>query len=230
MRTIISFAVSCLLACNSSASSPQPSADLGEKAEQEEPHAKAEQEDPKFVRVDGEQLAALCVSARLPRAGLEDYAALELSDGKRVPWLAVSLPHPEWLESVVPPEKWMAAVEALIKEGREITDGHESNKPRTGIVTMNMPCTRMEPLDVVVTGVFFGESEAQVFVAKGKKSLRETLPMSPEDKEVRQRAFRRAFEMTEKVLGGTAKVGTHQFFAGDESATAKDVWTKAAQD
>jgi hypothetical protein len=124
----------------------------------------------------------------------------------------------------------MAAVEALIKEERETTDGHEANKPRTGGVTMNTPCARTEPLDVVVTGVFFGESEAQVFVAKGKKSLREEFPLTPEDKEVRTKVLRRAFEMTEKVLGGEAKIGTHQFFAGDETVTAREVWQKAAED
>src|SRR4051794_13423411 len=54
-------------------------------------------EDPRFVRVDHDQLAALCLAKALPPGSWpSDYGALVLADGSRVPWLTM------WVDEIGP--------------------------------------------------------------------------------------------------------------------------------
>jgi hypothetical protein len=220
------FAVFLGLGCTSRPADPPPV--RSEAGPSPAPQVKPAPLDPTFVLVDGEQLQALCVSAALPRAGLEEHGALELSDGRRVPWLAVWLPDPAWAsEHTVTPKAWLDAVTQLGRDERNRLESRPPPAPRrTGKVTMNVPCTDEEILDTVITAVFAGKTTALVVAVSGDHLEQETVPLPARPEALMERAY----VLAERATGARIKIGTHQLgaLADERAPTVRGQWLDAA--
>jgi hypothetical protein len=87
-------------------------------------------------------------------------------------------------------------------------------------------CEGPEPYDVVTTGVYFEKKSAHAFAMRAGKLVQEELPATTE----RSVVFRKAFELTEKLVGQPAKIASHKLGDHGEPTTTLDdsVWTGAA--
>ena len=182
--------------------------------------------DPDFVHVDRDQLAALCIEAEVPSTFWRPVrGALKLGDGQRVPWLAIQLD--ERVKEDLAINDWIARARAALHQ--RITTFDTPPAPegkRTGSHWYNLPCQDTEVFTAVITVVALDKKgDAHLFAIRGDKMIDQTL-VKPEG----DSAFRAAFELTQKLLGQSAKIATHQLggASGQLSTVDYDAWLKAA--
>jgi len=188
------------------------------------------QDDPSFVRVDRDQLAAVCLAQRLPPSSYpSDYGALVLADGSRVPWLTV------WVDEryAKATSKPLVLANAWKKSALDVIEGGtkgppKEQKPTPGkIIWMNELCADGNAADVAITGVFFQKDGFHALAIRGDDIRSARMPVSTP----RDAVFRKAFELTDELLGGKreAKIATHVLGGGNALATVTtSVWVKAA--
>ncbi len=185
--------------------------------------------DADYTHVDRDQLAALCVAARLPPVAVaSDYGALTLADGARVPWLTI------WNDATIADvhgyvtldaKAWTQRVSADMKRTIESFDNLTSHT-RSGREWKNIPCDAATASSVVITGVFFEKKSFHAFAMRGTKLLQQELPTTtPHDA-----VFRTAFELTEKLVG-QATIATHKLGPSkDQLATVTtEQWVTATK-
>jgi hypothetical protein len=190
--------------------------------------------DPDFIHVDRDQLAALCLSRRLPPVSYpSSHGALALADGKRVPWLTV------WVEEDKPifeehgevpalsAKQWLAGASGSIKWGMAHWDRRPDDEKRSAHEWWNTPCDGSEVFSVVTTGVVFEKKSSHAFAMRGDKLLQEELPATTP----REAVFQKAFDLTEKLVGQSTSIATHKLGGrGEAQATIDtDAWVAAAK-
>lgn len=184
--------------------------------------------DPDFTHIDRDQLAALCVAARLPPLAVaSDYGALVLADGRRVPWL--TLWEDEDLAAVAgaPPisaTAWIGRARAYAGRVARIRDDRPAPRERTGREWKNVPCTGDEVLDVVVTAVFFGKQGFHAIAMHGPQLLEQALPATTPRDDV----FRKAFALAEQIVGQPATIASHRLMNDALPTVTTEPWVEAA--
>lgn len=184
--------------------------------------------DPDFTHVDRDQLAALCVAARLPPTSVpSDHGALLLGDGSRVPWLTVWQDEALATAAEVPPitaAAWTARARTHAAHVARTLDDRAAPRTRTGREWKNLPCTGDEVLDVVVTAVFFEKQGFRAIALRGARLLEEALPTTTPRDEV----FRKAFALGEQILGQPARIASHKLMNEALPTVTTEPWVKAA--
>ncbi|HEX5061235.1 MAG TPA: hypothetical protein VFV99_17835 [Kofleriaceae bacterium] len=184
--------------------------------------------DPVFTHVDRDQLAALCVVAELPAPTVpSDTGALLLADGSRVPWVTV------WMDEqfaagdrpMMTAKAWTAKARAYMERVARSWDRPPQPSKPDGREWRNVLCGGDEALRVVISGVFFEKGAAHAVAVRGKQVLDEQMPANTPHDQV----FRKAFELTTKVLGQPATIATHKLAVDPLSTVDTEDWVKAAK-
>ena len=184
--------------------------------------------DPVFTHVDRDQLAALCVVAELPATTVpSDTGALSLADGSRVPWVTV------WMDAdfaagmkpMMTAKAWTTETKKYLDHVAMMWDRPPTPSKPDGREWRNVLCGGDEALRVVISGVFFEKDGAHAVAVRGKQILDESFPAKTPHEQV----FRKAFELTTKVLGQPATIATHKLAADPLSTVDTEAWVKAAK-
>lgn len=184
--------------------------------------------DPQFTHVDRDQLAALCVVAELPATTVpSDTGALALADGSRVPWVTV------WMDAefaagmkpMMTAKAWTTETKKYLEHVAMMWDRPPAPSKPDGREWRNVLCGGDEALRVVISGVFFEKSGAHAVAVRGKQILDEQLPANTPHDQV----FRKAFELTTKLLGQPATIATHNVAGSVLSTVDTEDWVKAAK-
>ena len=184
--------------------------------------------DPVFTHVDRDQLAALCVVQGLPAPTVpSDFGALTLADGSRVPWVTV------WMDAdfaagdkpMMTAKAWTAEAKKYFEHVAMMWDRPPAASKPDGREWRNMLCGGDEALHAVISGVFFEKDGAHAVAMRGKQILDESFPA----KTPREQVFRKAFELTTKLLGQSATIATHKLAKDPLPTVDTEEWVKAAK-
>lgn len=195
--------VACKGDASKPATAPAPASGAASTSADKPAPAPQPRRDPAFVSVDRDQLAALCLAARLPRTyETPEYGALVLRDGTRVPWLAFTAK--EEHDRLVEREPLLA--KAWRKSAAEVLPLEDGTASATATSdTLFRPCGSGEA-NVVVSGMFQQKDGFHLVTVRGQKQLEKLLPPTTPPEE----AYATAFTQIEELVGQPAAIAEHR--------------------